>query len=68
MRQHRLMERPFKETGLPTWLSYVRAMLIAFVVLLAADWAAYLIWDRWLDWPFLVAIGIAWPLVMTAIT
>ena len=68
MRQHPLMERPFNATGLPTWLAYLRAMLIAFVVLLAADWAAYLIWDRWLDLPFLVAIAIAGPLVMTAIT
>nr|ALS90285.1 MetaGeneMark_Unknown Function [uncultured bacterium] len=50
------------------WLVYARAVLLGFVVLLALDWAAYLIWGKWLDWPFLVVVAVAWPVVVTAIT
>lgn len=62
------MDRPTEAAALPKWLAYVRAMLFAFVILLAGDWAAYVIGGGWLHWPFLVPLAIAWPFAMTAIT
>jgi uncharacterized membrane protein len=53
---------------LPLWAAYMRAMLLAFIMLLGADWVAYWVWDKWIDWPFLIPFAIAWPIVMTAIT
>ena len=64
----RHMKRPATTPRLPMWLVYARAVLLAFVVLLALDWVAYLLWGKWVDWPFLVAIAVAWPVVVTAIT
>lgn len=54
--------------SIPLWLAYFRAMLIVFVVLLALDWSAYSLCERWLAWPALIPIAIAYPIVMTAIT
>jgi hypothetical protein len=43
-------------------------MLGAFALLLAVDWVAYLAFGRWLAWPLLILLALAWPILMTAIT
>ena len=51
----------------PLW-AYLRAMLFAFLVALAIDWLAYILFDRWMDWWALISIAMLWPIVMVRLT
>jgi hypothetical protein len=53
---------------LPVWLAYLRAMLFVLLVLLVANGIAYAVWGKYLEWPYVLGIAVAWPFVMTAIT
>ena len=60
------MEKPASK--LPFWKAYVRGVLLVFTALLALDWLAYVAFERWLPWPFLIPVALFWPPVMTGLT
>jgi hypothetical protein len=65
--QLRCMKRPTRPKKSLS-AAYLQAIIGIFLMLLAADWIVFAIWGKWLAWPFVIAIAVAWPIVMTAIT
>ncbi|MES2989295.1 MAG: hypothetical protein V4808_15440 [Pseudomonadota bacterium] len=61
------MPVPQHTAGVPIW-AYLRAMLFAFLAMLAIDWLAYALFDRWMDWRMLIPIAVIWPVVMVRLT
>ena len=53
---------------LPFWVAYARAVLFFFLVLMALDWVAYLLWGKWLEWWGIVALAAVAPGIGLMIT
>ena len=66
--QHRPMTKGADPKLLPFWAAYLRAAVLAFLAVFAVDWIAFALWEKWIALPYLAAIAVVWPAVMTAIT
>lgn len=43
-------------------------MMFAFLLLLVGDLITYAVAGRWVDWPFLIPVAVAWPFIMVRLT